>query len=140
MVAIQSATRGHEIVVTVKNDIGVLFELSALIANEDVSILAVSGAVWGEDSVIRLVIDDVQKAKHALAETKFHPEEESVVLVELSHRPGMLKQITKTLAQAGIDLRHVYAASAKDQDQCLLVFHSSNDEEALARLKEMEGQ
>ncbi len=44
------------------------------------------------------------------------------------------------LAQGGIDIRNVYAAATEDQDECLLVFQSSNDEEAVARLKEIQGE
>lgn len=146
MVAIQepkestvlAVTQGQEVVVRTKNDIGILFELSTLVAKRGVNILAVSGAVCGEDCLIRMITDDNQKTMDALAETKFAPEEESTVLVEVSHRPGMLKQVTKTLAEAGIDIRHVYAAAAREQEKCLLVLHCANDEDAFARLKGME--
>jgi hypothetical protein len=135
-----SVRRGQEIVVRMKNDIGILFELSTLVSLKGANILAVNGGACGEECVIRLITDDNRKTKDVLTEHDFVPQEESVVLVELPHRPGMLKTVTKTLAQAGIDIRNVYAAATLDQDKCLLVFHSSNDEEALAKLKEMEGQ
>jgi hypothetical protein len=61
-----------------------------------------------------------------------------VVLVNLPHRPGTLKQVTKVLAQEGIDIRHIYAAADKDQGNCLLVFHTSNDDVALAKLKDVQ--
>lgn len=133
-----AVTRGHEVVVRMRNDIGILFELSTLLAARDVNILALSGAVCGETCLVRLLADDHQKAKDILAEYRFAPAEEEVVLVELVHRPGMLKQVTKGLAQEGLDIRHVYAAATREQGTCLLVFHCSNDEEALARLKNLE--
>ena len=148
MVAIQepkesrvlAVTQGHEVLVRMQNDIGILFELSTLLTAQGVNILAINGAVCGETCLVRLLADDHQKAKDILAENHFAPEEENVVLVELSHRPGMLKQVTKALAKEGLDIRHVYAAATREQDKCLLVFHCSNDEEALARLKAMESE
>ena len=130
--------RGQEIVVRRKNDVGILFEMSTLLSDRDVNILGVSAAVCGEDCLIRLITDDNRKTKDVLADNNFTPEEENVVLVRLPHRPGTLKQVTKILAQDGIDIRHVYAAADREQDNCLLVFRSSNDEGALANLKEIQ--
>jgi hypothetical protein len=148
MVAIQepkesrvlAVTQGQEVILRMRNDIGILFELSTLLTARDVNILALSGAVCGETCLVRLLADDHLKAKDVLVEHHFTPEEETVVLVELSHRPGMLKQVTKALAQEGLDISHIYAAATRAQDRCLLVFHCSNDEEALARLKAMESE
>jgi hypothetical protein len=135
-----AVTQGQEVILRMQNDIGILFELSTLLTARDVNILAINGAVCGKTCLVRLLADDHQKAKDVLAENLFTPEEDTVVLVELSHRPGMLKQVAKALAQEGLDIRHVYAAATRKQDTCLLVFHCSNDEEALARLKAMESE
>lgn len=130
-----SVHQGQEIVVRRKNDVGVLFELSSLVADQGVNILALSGSVWGDEGLLRLLTDDLGKTKDVLAKNGFTCEEESVLLVELPHRPGMLKEVTKTLAQEGLDIRHIYAAATREQDRCLLILHSSNDPEALARLE-----
>jgi len=131
---------GQEVVVRIKNDIGILFELSTLVSDQGVNVLAVSGAVCGQDCVVRLITEDNRKTKEVLAEKNFSPVEEDMILVELPHRPGLLKQVTKTLAQGGIDIRNIYATAARGQDKCLLVLHSSNDEEALARLQEIQSE
>jgi hypothetical protein len=127
--------QGQEVVVRMKNDVGILFQISTLLSQRGVNILGVSAGVCGEDCLIRFITDDNRTTKEVLAANKFTPEEENVVLVALPHRPGTLKQVTKTLAQEGIDIRHVYAAADREQDKCLVVFHSSNDEDALAKLR-----
>lgn len=129
--------RGQEVVVKRKNDVGILFHISTLLSKMDVNILGVSAGVCGEDCLIRLITDDNRKTKEVLAANNFTLEEENVLLVELPHRPGTLKQVTKSLAEEGIDIRHVYAAANNGKDKCLLVFHSSDDEVALAKLKEI---
>ena len=130
--------RSQEILVRKKNDVGILFEISTLLSAQSVNILGVSAGVCGEECLIRLITDDNTKAKDVLAANYFVPEEENVILVEMPHRPGSLKQMTKALAQEGIDIRHIYAAADRDSDKCMLVFHSSNDEVAMAKLKEIE--
>jgi hypothetical protein len=46
--------------------------------------------------------------------------------------------MAETVAKAGIDIRHIYATAAEEDEKCLLVFHSSNDDHALVLLKEVE--
>ncbi len=128
------AKHGKEIVVKVTNRTGLLFDLSRLISETGVGILAVSGAVCGEDSVIRLVTDDNLRARKTLAAKKYVADEENVILVELPHKPGILKRITEALVREEIDIRLVYATALVEQDKCLMVLHTSNDDHALARL------
>lgn len=74
------ARQGKEIVVKVKNRTGLLFDLSKLISETGTVILAVNGAVSGDDSVIRLVTDDNLRAREALAAKKYVVHEEDVIL------------------------------------------------------------
>ena len=129
--------RGQEIVVRTKNDVGILFHISTLLSKIDVNILGVSAGVCGEDCLIRLITDDNAKTKEVLTASNFVVEQENVIQVELPHKPGTLKQVTKLLAEEGIDIRHVYAAASKGQAKCLLVFHSSDDDIALTKLDAM---
>lgn len=128
------AKQGKEIVVKVKDRIGVLFDLSKLISETGVRILAVSAGASDDDSVVRLVTEDNLRAKEALADKKYAVHEEDVILVELPHKSGMLKRIAEALVLEEIDIRHVYGTALVGQEKCLLVLHTSNDEHALPRL------
>jgi len=134
------AKLGKEVVVKAKNDIGRLFKLSKLLSDKGMNILAVSGAVYGEDCVIRLITDDHLRTMETLAAANYAPHEENVVLVELSHKPGMLKRVTETLAKEGIDIHHVFATALDEHDRSLVVLHSSNDAHALVKMVEMEAK
>jgi hypothetical protein len=131
------AKQGKEIVVRDKNRIGVLLDLSKLISQKGIEILAVNGAVLNEDCVIRLVTDDNLRAKEALAGKNYRVHEEDVILLELLHKPGMLRGVAEVLALHDIDIQHVYASALSGQDRCLLVLHTSNDEHVLPRLNKM---
>jgi hypothetical protein len=52
------ARQGKEIVVKLRNRVGLLFDISKLISESGVSILAVYSSFSGEESVSRLVTDD----------------------------------------------------------------------------------
>jgi len=129
--------QGKEIVLKFRNNIGLLFELSKLLAEKGVDILAVNGVVQGEDSVIRVVTTDNLRAKDALTAAHYSPQEESVLLMDLPHKPGMLRRVTEVLAKEDIDIHHLYAAALDEQDKSLLVFHTANDQHALTKLKDL---
>ena len=129
---------GKELVVRSTNDIELLWEMSKRIAEKGVNILAVSGAASGTDCTLRLVTDDNLRAKDVLVGARYAPHEEGVVVVELPHKPGMLKRIVETLAKEGIEIHHLFATAVEESEKSLLVFHSSNDAHALVTLKGME--
>lgn len=130
-----SVKQGKEVVVRMENRPGILAEIAKLVAEKGLNVLALSGAVCDKDCVVRLMTDDNLRAKDVLTEKHYAPKEESVVIVDMAHKPGMLKRVADTLANENIDIRHVYATAGQEDDKCLLVFHSSNDEHALVRLR-----
>lgn len=131
------ARQGKEIVIRIRNKIGLLSEIAKLLAEKGVSVLAVSGMVMGEDSVIRLVTDDNLRTRDTLAEHNYSPHEEGAILINLAHKPGMLKAVTEVLAWENIDIHHIYVTADAQQEQALVVLHTSNDEHALPRLRRL---
>ena len=127
-----------EILVKVRNDIGILYELTRVAADRGVNLLAVCGWVEGENGLIRLVADDHQRALDALRAKNFHAEEREAVSVNMPHRPGLLKLLTEYLSREGIDLHHLYASADTASENCLVVFAGSNNDHAIVALNRME--
>jgi hypothetical protein len=130
------ATLGKEIMVKRLNEIGALAEIAKTVSEKGVSISAVCAWVEGQDSVIRLMVDDALRAADALKAKQFTVREAPAVVVEVPHKPGMLKQITETLKEARIDLHHLYASAASDQARCVLVFSCSDNQKAVVLLNQ----
>jgi hypothetical protein len=86
---------------------------------------------------VRLVTDDNLRAGDILAEKGHEPGEEHCILLELPHKPGILKRVSEVLAREEIDIHYVYGSALGQDDQCLLVLHTDNDERALAKLSQM---
>jgi hypothetical protein len=128
------AKMGKEVIVRVLNEIGVLSQLARLIADKGINILAVSAWVEGADAVIRLVTNDNLRVVDALRERNYNPRENGVVLLEVGHKPGVLRHITEKLAARGIDLHHFYATAPDAQDNILVVFGSANNDQAIVLL------
>ncbi|MCS7049787.1 MAG: hypothetical protein NZ483_10915 [Verrucomicrobiae bacterium] len=125
---------GKEVVVRIRNQIGLLAQISKLVAEKGINILAAAGWVEGSDGVVHLVTEDNLRVMDALRQKNFNPHEVDVVLVETAHKPGMLKHIAETLAGAGLDIHHLYATATADQNRALVVFACSNNDRAVVLL------
>jgi hypothetical protein len=128
------ARHGKEMVVKVQNEIGLLANLTQVLAQKGVNILAVSAGVAGANAVVHLVTDDNLRAGDALRKQRYNPQERDVVLVDVPHKPGMLRHVTELLAKQGIDLHHLYGSAALPVPECLLVFASANNDRAVVVL------
>jgi hypothetical protein len=130
------ARQAKELVVTVANRIGVLAELSRLISQKGINILAVSARAEGQSGVVHLLTDDTLRAADALREKNYNPKQTDVVVAELPHKPGMLRHLTERLAADGIDIEYLYASATADQDKSLVVLNCKNNSRAVVLLNE----
>jgi hypothetical protein len=128
------ARQGQEVVVRTGNKIAELARFAKLVAERGLNILAMS--LWVEEAevVIRLVTDDTLRTVDVLRDNGYNPQERNVVLVDAAHKPGILRHVTEMLARENIDLSHLFASATIDQEVCLIVLNSSDNQSALALL------
>ena len=129
----------REVIIRMPNAIGTLNGIAKTIADKGVNILAVSAWVEGAQAVIRLVTDDSVRVMDALRAHKYDAREGDVLVTEPSHKPGMLHRLTEKLAQAEIDIHHLYATASVTREQCLLVFSTANNDRAMVLLNASTG-
>lgn len=132
--AMLKARHDKEIVVRVENAIGRLADLSKVVAEKGINILAMNGWVEGNEGVIRLVTEDNLRAGEALTQHGYPAEQRDAILIEAAHKPGVLRHLTQVLAKENIDITHLYASATLGQDVCLVVLATSNNERALVLL------
>ena len=131
-----NASHGKEIVLHVKNDMDVLGEEARLVSERGVGIEAVAGSVVDDVCTLRLVTDDNLRVCDILHEHDYHPIEESVVLLEAPHKPGMLKKLTVRLGEERIQIQSLYATASNKDNHCLMILRTTNDARALVCLSE----
>lgn len=130
------ARQGKEVVVKVANRIGVLADLSRLVSQKGINILAASAWVEAGNGIVHLVTDDNLRVMDVLRDKSYNPREDDVVLMEAPHKPGLLRHVAEKLAEDGIDIHHLYASATMDQDRCLIVFASANNDRAMVLLNQ----
>ena len=131
-----TASQNKEIVVKVRNDSGVLAQMTQIVAEKGVSILA--AAAWVEESsgVIHLVTDDNLRAMDALREHRYAPQEKASLFVELPHKPGLISGVCGKLADGGINIKYLYMTAPISQDRCVMILDTEDNERAMVILDE----
>lgn len=133
---ISQAQLAKEIVVTAVNKIGVLADMSKLLAESGVNIEAVAGYAVDKEAKIMLVTNDNLRAVDALKKSGYTSiKENEVVVIELEDKPGALKNITARLAAEGIDIKQIYGTTCSAGCPAKLVISTTDNEKALVAFK-----
>ena len=123
-----------EAIVRLNNRAGALAQVTKSLADKGLNIEAVIATVEGTEAVIRVVTGDHQRTLDSLRDQRLEVQEARVVVADVEHRPGLLREITEKLARQHIDLSYLYATAAGDR--CLVIFSSTNNDWAVKVLNE----
>ncbi|MDD5431887.1 MAG: ACT domain-containing protein [Candidatus Omnitrophica bacterium] len=133
---VRSAKLSKEIVVTVVNKIGILADMSKLLADHGVNIEAVAGYAVNNEAKIMLITDDNLRSSDALKKAGYKSlVEREVLVVELENKPGALKQITAKLSGENIDIKQVYGTVCSGSCPAKIVLATSDNEKAIVAFK-----
>ena len=102
-----------DLVIDVDNEPGALARVAAAVSDAGVNMAACTCVGGGEHAEVHILVPHAEAAKHALATSHIGiSREREVVVVEVHDRPGELADLTRTIAEAGIDLDLVYVATS----------------------------
>lgn len=125
----------QQLSIFLENKAGRLAEVTDVLASENVNIRALSLADTSDFGILRLIVNDHEKARDALKAAGFTVGLTDVVAVEVPHRSGGLNSILQMLGQKGINVEYMYAFLQKG-DNAVLIFRFNHLNSALDVLKE----
>jgi hypothetical protein len=116
-VRVQSAIRRRhsipfDLVIEIKNEPGALARVAAAVSDAGVNLAAATCLGATDDVELHILVPHPEAARHALALSQLAvSREREVVVVDVEDRPGVLADLTRKVAKAGIDLDLVYVAT-----------------------------
>lgn len=128
--------RVEQIAVFLENKSGRLAEITSILAKKNVNIRALSVADTADFGILRLIVDDVEKAERALKDNSFTAVKTDVVAVEVADEVGGLAAVLKTLNALAINVEYMYAFVNKSGDNAVLIFRFDEMERAIRELQE----
>lgn len=125
-----------QISVFLENKPGTLAEVTRILGEAGVNIRALSLADTKDFGILRLIVNDNEKAREVLDQKGFTVRKTEVVAVEVPDRPGGLADILKILAEANINVEYLYAFVQQSGENAIIIFRFDETDRAIAVLSE----
>jgi hypothetical protein len=104
--------RMFDLVIDIENTPGSLAQVAAAISDAGVNIASATCLGSGGRAELHILVPHPEAAKHALAiSSQAISGEREVVVVDVEDHPGVLADLTRRIAKAGVDLDLVYVAT-----------------------------
>ncbi len=101
-----------DLAIEIENVPGALARVAAAISDAGVNIAAATCVGPGEQAELHILVPHAGAAKHALAISHVGvTREREVAVVDVEDRPGVLADLTRKIARAGVNLDLVYVAT-----------------------------
>ncbi|MBO6300894.1 MAG: ACT domain-containing protein [Ruminiclostridium sp.] len=123
--------------VFVENRPGRLSAVTESLANAGINIRAVSIADTKDFGIMRIIVNDTDKAIAALKESGFLASAANVVAVIADDKPGSMAKIMDILYKDNISVEYMYAAFInRDKGMACLIIRVDNNDAAVTALTE----
>jgi hypothetical protein len=114
-----------------ENKEGRLANVCRVLGNEGINIRALSIADTTDFGILRLIVNNPQKAYAVLKEHKFAVSITDVLAMEVADTPGGLAGTLERLDEAGINVEYMYAFLGTTSQEALVIIRVENPQEAL---------
>lgn len=122
--------------VFVENKVGSLAQVTRALREANINLRAVASFDSPAYGILRMVVDEPEKARELLHEQQFAVKLTEVLAIELHDIPGALDQALSCITDAGISINYIYSFVLRQQAEPLMVLHVSDMEGAKAALEQ----
>lgn len=122
--------------VFVENRPGRLSAVTRLFGDNGIDIRAMSIADTKDFGILRLIVNDPEKALELLKESDYPVTITNVIAIGVQDAPGGLAGAMETLYENNISLEYMYAFVSKTENTAYVVFRVENNEKAAEALEE----
>ncbi len=126
----------QQLSVFLENRSGRLAEVARLLGDAGVNIRALSLADTADFGILRLIVNDVERAVEVLRRAGQTVSLTDVVAVEVPDRPGGLAEILEPLQEQEVNVEYLYAFVEKSSDRAVVVLRFDDVQAALEVLKQ----
>jgi hypothetical protein len=101
-----------DLTIDIENTPGALAQVAGAISDAGVNIAAATCVGPGDRAELHILVPHAEAARHLLAISHLAvSREREVVVVEVDDRPGVLADLTRKIARAGVNIDLVYIAT-----------------------------
>jgi hypothetical protein len=118
-----------------ENKPGHLSSACQTLADAGVNILTLSLADTQQFGILRIIVQDWEKAKNVLEKAGNVVSLTEVLATEIEDRPGGLASVLKILEKANVNVEYMYAFTFRNADKAIMFFRFDKPDEAIRVLE-----
>ncbi len=126
----------EQISVFLENKPGALTDVTRILGEAGVNIRALSLADTKDFGILRLIVNDNEKARAILGAKGFTVRKTEVVAVEVPDHPGGLADILKILSESGVNVEYLYAFVQHSGQNAIIIFRFDETDRAISVLSQ----
>lgn len=124
-----------QISVFLENKAGQLADITDILSKNQVNMRAISIAESADYGILRLIVDDANKASSVLLEQGFVLTMTPVVGVAVADTPGGLSKVLEIISRADIDVEYMYSVFGQKEGRACMIFRVADTEGLTAVLQ-----
>jgi len=125
----------EQLAVFLENKSGRLAAITKILSDNGINIRALSVADTADFGILRIIVDQTDKAKQVLKDAGFTVGLTDVVAVEVADRPGGLSDVLAVLNQVEINVEYMYAFVEKSGQNAVIIFRFDDADTAVEVLQ-----
>ena len=125
----------RQISIFLQNEPGQLSRICRDLADAGINIATLSLADTSDFGIVRMIVDDHEKARDTLVAKGHAAKVTDVLAVCVPDRPGGMAEVMAALDKAGVNIEYSYAFAFHKGEKAVLVFRFSDNAKAEAALK-----
>ena len=123
-----------QVSVFLENKSGRLAEVTRILGENRINISALSIADTTDFGILRLILNNPEKAEEALKENGFTVSCTSVIAIGVADQPGGLAVALEVLDKESIGIEYMYAFVGKPSDEAYVILRVEEPDRAIAAL------
>lgn len=127
-----------QISIFLENKCGRMIRISEILGEAGINIRALSIADTSDFGILRLIVDQPEKAFSVLRDKGFMASVTEVIALEIPDVPGGLSKVLSPLEKSGINIEYLYAFVQKRTADALILIRVEDIDSALRVLQENE--
>ena len=126
----------EQISIFIENKAGSLEEVCRVLADGDINLRALSVADTQDFGILRILVENTEKAVEILKNNGYICKTNEVIAVEIPDKPGGMADIMSIVSVPEVSVEYAYAfATHKENDSAYMIFRVSGTEKAVELLK-----
>lgn len=115
----------------VENEMGKLSLITDMLSKNNIDIKALSLADTAEYGVLRLIVDDHQRAKDMLRQAGITVKTSRVIAVAMEDKIGELARLLAILTENDLGIEYMYAFMAKEENKAYSIIRAEDNDKAV---------